>query len=160
MTSGFTIGYVINALNHYAISIVLVRIEHPRIWARMVWLHVASSICPFLLSSTYTPAFLVQYPWTVHFGLYDVGKLHLQNPLLLIVISYLRWLKQFHGSEWAGSASTVTFFSCHALTFQITAKLTFDFPPSISLIISGKGCFRSIFLTAIFWKSICGKGQE
>lgn len=40
----------------------------------------------FPLPSIHRPTPLLssaQYPWTVHFGLYNVGKIHLQNPLLL-----------------------------------------------------------------------------
>lgn len=45
-----------------------------------------------------------------------------EESLSLVMVGNLLWLKQFHGSEWAGSANTAEFFSCHGLTFQIIAS--------------------------------------
>lgn len=47
----------------------------------------------------------------------------------------LLWPKQFHGSEWAGSANIATFFSCHRLTFQIIANSPSWFSPVVTLFL-------------------------
>lgn len=143
MTAGFPFvkcDYVISARNHYAI-LVLMQIQHPSVWAWMVWLHTASSISPSLLSFAYTPA--VQCTISMDCSLWAVQcrKNTSTESLTLIMISYLLWLKQFHGSEWAGSANIVIFFSCHALTFQILTKLTFVFPPALASLFLLKAAF-------------------
>ena len=51
-------------------------------------------------------------------------------------------------------------FSCHALTFQMIAKLTFIFlPPSISLIVSITGCLHTISLP-FFGKESLSKDKK
>lgn len=59
------------------------------------------------------------------------SDLSAESPPLVTLGSLLR-LKQFHASEWAGSANTAGFFSCRGLTFHITASSPSWFSPALA----------------------------
>lgn len=104
------------------------------VWAWVEWLHSASA---FPLPSMPLPVPLLsraQCLWTVHFGLYWIGTIAPTESLPLIRVNYMLWLRQYYGSEWAGSANTVAFFFSSALTFQIVAMLAFFYSKN-SLIV-------------------------
>lgn len=95
----------------------------------------------FTLGCTMQEKYIYRIPYSYHGQLFAVAQ----------AISWFRVSR-------VSKHCYIFFLSC--INFSNNNKPHVRFFPSISLIISVKGGFRGIFLTAIFWKIISGKGQE
>lgn len=102
-----------------------------------------------------SPPCLCLSPWclrTVHFGLYWIGMIAPAVSLPLTRVSYMLWLKQYLGSEWAGSANTVAFFFLICINFSNSSNAQLHLLQEYSLIV----LFNAAFVVDS-WLSSSGK---